>query len=153
MNRLQAKSTTFCAICLTSLPLSYGISHSTTTSCMLDSDYNVRQATTCIILACSTQTRCKHNPAAFFQGFYRLFSGFLPRSFFVQRLPFGIIQISRSCHGLPAPCPRADAPYQHMTFQSRPPAGRQLETASAITLVVVITIVLFFVFVFRDAMH
>jgi hypothetical protein len=42
-----------------------------------------------------------------------------------------------------------------MTFQSRPPAGRQLEMASAITLVVVITIVLFSdaVFVFRDAMH
>jgi hypothetical protein len=39
-----------------------------------------------------------------------------------------------------------------MTFQSRPPAGIQLEMASAITLVVVvITIVLFSVF--RDAMH
>jgi hypothetical protein len=40
-----------------------------------------------------------------------------------------------------------------MTFQSLPPAGRQLETASAITLVVVITIVLISVFVFRDALH
>ncbi len=42
--------------------------------------------------------------------------------------------ISRSCHGLPVPRPRAHAPYQDMTFQSRPPVGSQLETASAITL-------------------
>jgi hypothetical protein len=35
----------------------------------------------------------------------------------------------------------AYASFQHITFQSLPPACRQLETASAITLVVVITII------------
>jgi hypothetical protein len=38
-----------------------------------------------------------------------------------------------------------------MTFQSLQPAGSQLEKASAITLLLSITKVLFLCFVFRDA--
>jgi hypothetical protein len=40
-----------------------------------------------------------------------------------------------------------------MTYHSLPPAGIQLEAASAITQFVVITMVLILWFVFRDARH
>ncbi len=43
------------------------------------------------LTSCDPHTVSGHNPAAFFQGFYHRFPGFLPRSFFVPRLPFGII--------------------------------------------------------------
>ncbi len=57
-------------------------------------------------------------------------------------LPALIVRGSTIIPELPRTPGRAHAPFQHMTFQSLPPPGRQLETASAITRVVVIRIVL-----------
>jgi hypothetical protein len=49
------------------------------------------------------------------------------KSIFFRHYPFGALQLFRSCHRLLAPRPRAHAPYQHITFQSLPPAGSNLK--------------------------
>ncbi len=81
-----------------------------------------------------------------------IFLGFSRTSLLLPFIPaLSIWRLKNIWHLTLVSRPHAHAPNQLMNLQSRPPAGRQLEMASAITEWVVITIVLILCFVFGYA--
>ncbi len=91
---------------------------------------------------------CRNHAGSVLPAIESCWTADLQREFHVAFLQLlGYVQWS----GLPLPRPHVHGPYEHMTFQSLPPAGRHLETIrdwnSAITLFGVITLVLNLCFV------